>query len=149
MADVVEINKAKIIKHYLPTYADMPQEQQGWVECADGLTTPQVMALLDKNEELKNSSLNEMLYPLVTAAISAWNLGENGVVLPITEENVRKLHGMDFMFLVMQLGFDKLKMNMIKKNNSFSTLTEEKSMPEEKPLENQTPQNPQSQPSNG
>ena len=113
-----KLRETGIKKVYLPTYEDEPNEaDRAWVEIEFPLRPSDFNKI--------NVSGSEMMQSAAAVAIKVknWNLTDNaGQPLPITPENIAQFDAVDFTFLTITLGLDKIvKMASQKKSNSPST----------------------------
>lgn len=96
---VLPQNQALIKQFYLPSYASLPQEQQGWVKLDVGPALAGETLLYDDTD-----SADMRFIKLLSFRIKEWNMTEdNGTAIPVNVEGVKRLLKPDYLYLVEQI----------------------------------------------
>jgi hypothetical protein len=98
-----QLRKSKIEKVYLPSFEDeVKEENRIWIK----IETPIKLTDFDGIDP-GYSQIMQSAY-IITSKIKDWNIEDEKGKLPITAENVAQLEAIDFTFLSITLGLDKI-----------------------------------------
>lgn len=99
-----KLKKTKVEKIILPSFESEPESDRAWVE----LETPAHMT--DFEDVDQNQPQVRQTATMLCNKIKSWNLTDDSdQPLPINPDNVLALDAIDFGYLVMRLGLNKLQ----------------------------------------
>ena len=106
-----QLRKAEEKQVILPSFEDLPENEQAWVKVKTRVQMSD-FAQVDRTKGEVMATAQVMASKIID-----WNLeGEDGQKLPITAENVALLEAVDFGYISLVLGLDKLsRLNAEKK----------------------------------